>query len=247
MVLDLDITAAGAPFRSHRPGVALRVFIAHAVVLATLWFAGWWTPPPEQTLQVTLASPTPEPATTESVAPAAPPTPTPPTPSQPVPQPTPTPAPDPTPKWRPRSAQDIRQNATLEPVQETTRQQTRPSAPDLSHLQQALRQHTAVDITETPHTQASSWRGDSYAQLVHSVMYRKWTQPRGRDGDAARVRVRLAPDGRVLSARVIGADTVALRASAEAVARSLTRLPPPSAHGFAGGELSLTVVFEIGR
>ena len=213
-------------------------------------------PAPEQ--------PAPEPPAPEPPAPD--PTPVPPepepTPQPPPPDPAPKPEPEPQPEpdpdaWKPRSADEIRRTAKLEksaprrPV--APPKQTRVDAEALAERISRNVNNVSVQIApasraSTSHTSARDV--SAYFEAVSSILHRRWDQPsraevRGRRPTVT-VSIRVTAGGSVTDAKIVSASGVSpMDRSVDAVLRSLSRLPAPTAHGIDESELEIRVVFEL--
>lgn len=162
-------------------------------------------------------------------------------------------SPDPTPKnnWRARSADDIRRSAKLDPARTTNRPS--PTAarneqpPDLSTLRNALQRETKVSVAaEAANAPQTSWDAGPYAAAVRTHLYKRWQKPAGgTPDDSARARLRIDRNGRVLEARLLDADTPAMRQSVRQLLDSLTKLPSPAEFGLSNSTVTLPIVFRL--
>jgi len=154
--------------------------------------------PTPQPTAVPTATPTPRPEATATPAPA--PTATPRPTSTPIPRPTPTPS------WRARTPEEIRRAA-----QENNTQQVAPrptmSAEELRRMMgEGLPTHSGGSGT-----QGGSGGGVSIATVEQDLTARvdaAWAQPRSADAQGLEVEVsiRVAPDGRISSSRILKAS-----------------------------------------
>ncbi len=239
--LNLDIP----PSRSR---TALLVAALHAAVLLMVCLPGLFHKPAPEFLRVQLASPrspmptnpAPQPQPTANAAESAP-------------ESTDLPPPDPPQKnnWRARSSDDIRRNAKLDPVR-TTNQSSQPAAqnehpPDLSTLRSALQRETKVSVAaEAESAPQTSWDAGPYAAAVQTHLYERWQKPAGGSpDDSARARLRIDRNGRVLEARLLDADTPAMRQSVRQLLDSLTALPAPAEFRLSDSSVTLPIVFRL--
>lgn len=143
--------------------------------------------------------------------------------------------------------EEIRRNATLDPVERTVRTTAPPArnpAADLSELREALRRETDVDVT-VPQGDAETWDASRYATAVRTRLYGLWRQPPGTPGQTARARLRVDRNGRILEARLLGADTAAMRQSVLDLLNALNRLPAPDTFGITQATITLPIVFRL--
>lgn len=253
--LNLDIP----PSRSR---TALLVAALHAAVLLMVGLPGLFHKPAPEFLRVQLASPRPATPSQSDPQPNTQPAPPQPTaepdtaesiPSTNETPPTESSSPDPAPKnnWSARSSDDIRRNAKLDPVR-ATNQSSQPATqkeqpPDLSTLRSALQRETNVSVAaEAESAPQTSWDAGPYAAAVQTHLYERWQKPAGGSpDDSARARLRIDRNGRVLEARLLDADTPAMRQSVRKLLDSLTALPSPAEFGLSNSSVTLPIVFRL--
>lgn len=218
---------------------------------------------PESALPATSAPPPVSEPTETPPDPDPTPAPTP-EPAEPEPAPAPTPEPaEPEPAPEPtnsknqlRTAEEIRQDARLDPVASTPRE-TEP-APNIDpaqlekRIQKKLNRIT-TDVAVTRHnTNKSSANAADYYKhaIIFPILYRRWNQPTLRETGGRRpttkVELRVRAEGRVTSARLVRpSGNTAMDSSVRQLLRGLNRLPPPSSHGVHDRQLTVIINFEL--
>lgn len=257
-----ELNLGGNPARRR---TALLVAALHAAALLMVCLPGLFQKPVPEFMRVQLAAPRPEtPTNSAPQAQAEPSQPEPPQPSAadntPEPDPTPsestpneTPSSESAPKnnWRARSPEDIRRSAKLDPAPTST--QSSPPAnrnrqpPDLSNLRNALQRETKVSVAaEAANIPQTSWDAAPYAAAVRSHLYERWKKPAGgAANDGARARLRIDQNGRVIEARLLDADTRAMRQSVQQLLDSLSTLPSPAEFGLSDSTVTLPIIFRL--
>lgn len=247
------------PFHRSPPRTTLVVAAWHGVVLLVFLVPALFRTPPPQMVRVKLAQPAPErapspthPAPAEpsraepEPAPAEPQSaPRPPEPASTPPERT-TPAPSESTPWRARSAEDIRNSATLDPAPAATERTVTNPRPNTEGLREALRESTEVTVTPVSASAApAQWRSSEYAAALRNRLDAAWSQPAGQRGQKASARLRIRRDGGVVHTQLLAADTVEIRRSVQAMLDSLTRLPAPQSYGYDQAVITLTVDLRL--
>lgn len=221
---------------------------------------------PESALPATSAPPpVPEATETPDTTPETPeepeqtpaPTPEPEPAPAPTPEPTePEPAPEPTnSNNRLRTAEEIRQDARLDPVSSTPRETEPAPNIDTAQLEKRIQKklnRITTDVAVTRHNtnKSSASAVNNYLQAISRILYRRWNQPTLRETGGTRpttkVELRVRADGRVTSARLVRpSGNTAMDSSVRQLLQGLNRLPPPSSHGVHDRQLTVIINFEL--
>lgn len=238
---------------------ALLVAALHAAVLLIACLPGLFHKPAPEFMRVQLTSPSRETPTNSAPQPQPPSTtpdsaesPPPPPPTESAPTEPSSPPPPARNTWSARSPDDIRRSAKLDPVRNSTTQSSAPAPrndqpPDLTELRNALQRETKVSVAaEAANAPQTSWDAAPYAAAVRTHLYKRWQKPAGGDAnDSARARLRIDRNGRIIEARLLDADTRAMRQSVQQLLDSLSNLPSPAEFGLANSTVTLPIVFRL--
>ncbi len=163
-------------------------------------------------------------------------------PSPPAPEPAPPPpAPAPPRTNRPPRQIEVSRERVRRPV-DTPRPIPQPAAPTAEEIRRALERDL---VPATPGT-AGITPLQRYERQIHPILYRAWEQPVGlRPGLRARVRLRVARDGRILEWTLIAPSGIeSMDRSVQQVRNAVPHLPPLP-EGVRGNHADIEVIFDL--
>jgi protein TonB len=160
------------------------------------------------------------------------------------------------PVWQPRSVEDIRQTATLQPVRREPPAQTTPRQLDADAISRRLAQSVEnVSVSVTPSPSQTPSRPDTaalnrYLAVVSRQLHGAWQQPAASEVSGGRpvvtVSIKVQASGAIAGTSITRTSgSAAMDNSVAQLMAHLRALPPLRDYGLRDSQLTISIAFEL--